>query len=255
MGRARRMTAESDVYHVVSRGVGKQIIFEDASDRVFFLQTLFALFSSDASSVLAWCLMDNHVHLLLKISMDRLSETMRNLNSKYAMFFNAKYKREGHVFQGRFKSEPVEDEAYLLTVVRYIHKNPEHAGICSTRTYRWSSYRDYISGTGMIDESIVMGLFGNKESFVAFHDEDDMSAACTDISRGRKLLDEDTAVRVAREAVSPIGIENIKGMRKPERDEMICRLRKANLSIRQIERLTGISRSVVFSIIKKRRAA
>ena len=98
-----------------------------------------------ASFVLhAYCLMDNHVHLLLQEQEETLGEIMKRVGVSYAYWFNRKYERVGHLFQGRFRSETVEDDAYFLTVLRYIHQHPVQAKLvarCSD--YPWSSYAAY----------------------------------------------------------------------------------------------------------------
>jgi len=114
----------------------------------------------------AYCLMDNHVHLLLNTNHDDLAETMKSITVRYASFYNWKYNRVGHVFQDRFKSEPVENERQLLAVIRYIHNNPVKAGMVDKPAdYEWSSFSNYIQlvGTTWLDVTFVLGLFANDQ--------------------------------------------------------------------------------------------
>ena len=129
MPRTARIPSASGCYHVVLRGIGKQILFEEDEDYRRFLHTLERYLRDEKADIYAYCLMENHVHLLLHADsgLDRL---MKRIGTSYAYYFNEKYSRSGHLFQDRFSSEPVEDEAYLLAVVRYIHNNPQKAGIC-----------------------------------------------------------------------------------------------------------------------------
>ena len=247
MVRSARTRRESDagIYHVVSRGVGRQIIFEDDSDRQFYLELLKNVVTKNSGEILAWCLMGNHIHLLLRMKLSDLSEAMRIINSTYAMHFNKRHERIGHLMQGRFKSEAVDSDEYLLTVVRYIHQNPEKAKIAKTEEYPWSSYQEYIGEAKVTSTSFVLDVFGGVAAFKRFHDVHNDAATCIDEGRGRRVLDDESAIRAARMALGSIRIEEVASLPKPERDELLCRLKDARLSVRQIERLTGISKSVV----------
>ncbi len=245
MVRSARRIAESEIYHVVSRGCGKQLIFEDDDDRKVFLEYLESELNEQSVELLAWCLMGNHFHLLLRAPMESISRLLRVLNSKYAMYYNKRHDRVGHLMQGRFKSEPVETDAYLMTVVRYIHLNPQKAGIGSLEQYPWSSYREYLEAPRLIAKDFVLGVFGGEKEFVAFHKDSDAGAACIDIDRGRKIIDDESALDTARQVLAPMSPEAVARLDREERDSALCSLKEANLSLRQIERLTGISKSVV----------
>ncbi len=240
-----RKESEAGIYHVVSRGVGRQIIFEDDKDRRRYLDLLQKEIAEHHGEVLAWCLMDNHVHILLQIGLDGLSESMRAINSAYAVYFNKRHGRVGHLMQGRFKSEPVNSDEYLLTVVRYIHQNPEKAHIAKTNEYPWSSYSEYIGDAKIANTSYVLAICDGASEFERFHGALDYAACCVDEGRGRQVLDSDSALCVARLIVEPFRIEEVAALPKPQRDQMLCELKEAGLSVRQIERLTGISKSVV----------
>lgn len=241
-----RKESEADIYHVVSRGVGRQIIFEDDGDRKRYLDLLQREIAKHDGDILAWCLMDNHVHCLFRIKLADLSESMRAINSAYAMYFNKRHGRVGHLMQGRFKSEPIDSDEYLLTVVRYIHQNPEKANIAKTKRYPWSSYREYIEDASIVDSSHVLDLFDhNMTEFQRFHEIHDHSARCVDENRGRCVLDGESALQVAKSVIEPLRIEEVASLPKPQRDQLLCRLKRAGLSVRQIERLTGVSKSVV----------
>ena len=129
MPRTARKIGNSGFYHIVARGIGKQIIFEEENDYLLFLGLLKKYLKEEDAVLHAYCLMDNHFHLLLKIDsgMDRL---MKKISTAYVFYFNNKYERVGHLFQDRYRSIPVEDDSSLLSVVRYIHNNPAKAGIC-----------------------------------------------------------------------------------------------------------------------------
>ena len=169
MTRSARERSESGFYHVVAKGNGGQNLFEDASDYRAFLELAAAAAEKCDILVYAYCLMSNHVHLLLEDRGNRLSDFMKSLITGYAMRFNAKTGHIGHVFQQRFKSQPVESETYLLQAARYIHNNPAKAGVCSADEYLWSSYHEYASGVrGITAVSLILELCGGREGFRAF---------------------------------------------------------------------------------------
>ena len=125
------------------RGANKQEIFHDDEDS-WFLHTLVRYKKEIELSVFGWCLMGNHVHMLLKEGKESISDTMRRIGVSYVLFYNDKYLTSGHLFEGRFRSEPVNSEAYLKTVVRYIHQNPVKAGLVNrVEEWKWSSCRGY----------------------------------------------------------------------------------------------------------------
>ena len=106
--------------------------------------------------------MGNYVHLLIEELNEDLAKIMKRMGASYVYWYNLKYKRTGNLFQGRYKSEVVEEEDYLLEVLRYIHQNPIKVGITSDEhSYKWSSYNDYILGTGITDTDYVLNLFGD----------------------------------------------------------------------------------------------
>lgn len=246
--RAPREHSQFDIYHVVSRGVGRQLIFEDDDNRSVFLELLTKVIDGNGTEVYAWCLMGNHVHLLLHAELDCVSQCMKRLCSTYAQYFNRKTGRVGHLFQERFKSEPVNDDAYLLTVTRYIHDNPSKAQVSTMEDYQWSSYREYVGKPRLCSTDFVLGVFGGPEAFVRFHADGSHAVRCLDVSSGRnrtRAMPDSTAISIA-EAVLGVGrLENLKALPLEERNEGIRRLKTEGLTVRQIERLTGIGRNAI----------
>lgn len=151
MPRIARRSSRTSFYHIVNRGSGKQIIFEDDSDRAYFMKRLNAVIADNEGRLLAWCLMDNHFHLLVEIPHDRLSTLMHRIQTSYAGYFNRVHGRVGQLFGSRFKSEPVEDDEYLMKLVRYIHENPVKADLPQGLRYPWSSYSEYVRSERYID--------------------------------------------------------------------------------------------------------
>jgi putative transposase len=142
MTRPLRLAYPGALYHVTTRGNARQAIYTDDQDRSTFLAVLAAVVTRSQWLCHAYCLMDNHYHLLIETPQGNLSAGMRQLNGVYTQRFNRRHTRVGHVFQGRFKAILVERENYLLELCRYVVLNPVRAGLAKRpQTYRWSSYR------------------------------------------------------------------------------------------------------------------
>ena len=249
--RTPRKECESEIYHVISRGTGRQLIFEDDDDRELFV-SLLSEYAGDAGiEIYAWCLMGNHVHLLLHASMERISECMRRLCGRYAQRFNARHGRVGHLFQERFRSEPVDDEPYLITVVSYIHYNPQKAAIANQQDYRWSSYGQYVGrnhGEGICATDLVLGVFGSVDSFAAYHSAYAHEASCMDVDQARsqtRAMSDEDAIALAEEVLGDLRLAELKALDRASRDAAVRSLLAAGFSVRQVERLTGIGRGVV----------
>lgn len=144
MPRKARLSVPGAVHHVMSRGIEGRNIFCDDDDRHLFLSLLGDGIHRCEFKCYAWVLMDNHYHILLRVSDQPLSTLMRRLNSKYARWYRKKYKGRGYLFQDRYKSIVTQDQGYIEQLVSYIHLNPIRAGICKNieelDMYRWSGH-------------------------------------------------------------------------------------------------------------------
>ena len=141
MARPLRIEFPGALYHVTSRGNARQRVFRDDEDREMFLATLAWVVERFGWRCHAYCLMDNHIHLLIETPQPNLSRGMRQLNGVYTQPFNRRHRKVGHLFQGRFKAVLVEKERYLLELARYIVLNPVRAKMvktpeCATRARR-----------------------------------------------------------------------------------------------------------------------
>ena len=142
MSRPLRLSFPGAVYHVMSRGNAKGLVFLDERDFERFVEVLQATFSRFGIVCYAFCLMPNHYHLVLMTPEANLSAAIKHLNSVYAQWWNCRHQRCGHVFQGRFKAQIVQQDRYLLVVCRYVVLNPVRSGLVThPRQWRWSSYR------------------------------------------------------------------------------------------------------------------
>lgn len=161
MSRYPRNFAYSQIYHVILKGIDGHDIFYDNNDKDFFLKQLLTTKQNFNLAIYSYCLMFNHVHLVIKCPNELLSKSIQSLQIRYVSYFNKKYERTGHLFQGRFKSKVVENQKYFLELCRYVHRNPENAGISLTQKYEWSSYKEYLGEAKIINKNILLHYFNN----------------------------------------------------------------------------------------------
>lgn len=242
MPRCARVKSESGFYHVVAKGSGGQNLFEGPYDYQAFLEFLSKACEKDGVRVIAYCLMPNHVHLLLEDVTDRLGEVMKSTLTSYAQRFNKRGDHVGHVFQQRFKSQPVEDEGYLLRAIRYIHNNPAKAGLCPAEDYPWSSYHEYVGTPALIDAARALELCGGVEGFVALSTSEGEEGYRF---HERIRLSDAEARQLASGILGEIALTDLKALERGRRNALLFDLKDAGLSISQIQRLTGIGRGVI----------
>ena len=228
----------SEFLHVIIRGVGKQILFENDEDRYHFLK-LIKNFSAEQKIVLiAYCLMENHVHFLVEDEFEHISIFMKKIEVSYAAYYNRKYERVGHLFQGRYRSEVITDNKYLLAAFRYILLNPEKAGIATAKTYKWSSYTEYGLENAISNTSFIAEMIGSKAELDMFLLNDDGKEFMEDTYIRN---DDKWAIETIKSTLDAPSGTALQQMPKHMRDEMIRVLYQKGISIRQIERLTVLT--------------
>jgi REP element-mobilizing transposase RayT len=247
MPRTARKKSSTGVHHVMLRGINGQSMFEDDEDNELFLQILRDCKTVSLYELYAYCLMGNHVHLLIKEGQEDLGHIFKRVGSRYVGRYNWKYSRSGHLFQDRFKSEPISDDAHFLTAMRYIHQNPIKAGLSrSLDEYRWSSYCEYINGADLVDTGFAQGLLG-KNSFIQYMSEakDDV---CMDIdNKKRRLTDAELTAEI--ELCFAIKAMMIQNEPKERRRQLLKDiLRMEGVTTRQLSRVTGISTNVIWKL-------
>lgn len=256
MPRQARQMSSTGIYHLIVRGINREVIFQDDNDRQRYIATLARIAADSNATVLGYCLMDNHVHILIKEGLTSISKLMHRLGASYAHYYNTRYERVGHVFQNRFKSESIENDNYLLSVIRYIHQNPVKAGIVTkSEQYQWSSCRVYYGSKdnlpGLTNTGFILGLFSeNTEQAIIlmrqFTEIETLDNCMKDIKRS--ALTDAKARQVIERVLNNKPISILGEMSKPDRDAVLHQLKQdEGLSIRQISRLTGVS----FNIVKR----
>lgn len=252
MPRKAREKSSTGIYHVILRGINGQVIFQDNEDYEKFIETIREYKEVSRYEIYAYCLMNNHIHLLMKEGIEEFGIVFRRIGAKYVYWYNQKYSRIGHLFQDRYKSEIVEDEKYLLTVLRYIHQNPVKAGIeKNISKYLWTSYNEYLGRRDICDIDFPLSIFGKdrKRSIFLFkefniQENDDQ---CLEDSKKIRLNDIE-AIEIIKAITKVRDTKQIQKFQKEERNEVIKELKNKGLSIRQIERLTGVSFGVIRNI-------
>ena len=168
MARPLRITFPGAFYHVTSRGNERKAVFKSQRDREKFLEYLETATERYNAMIHVFCLMDNHYHLLLETPSGNLPQIMRHINGAYTTYFNAKWTRSGHLFQGRYKAILVEMDEYAKELSRYIHLNPVRAKMAdSPGAYAWSSYQYYIGKKKSpiwLQRNFILGYFGQRSS-------------------------------------------------------------------------------------------
>ena len=252
MPRRAREKSSSGIYHVMMRGVGRQNLFYDAEDKEKFIETLIRFKRLCGYMILGYCLMSNHIHLLIKEHLETISQIMKRIGVSYVYWHNRKYDRYGHLFQGRFKSEIVEDDRYLLVVLRYIHQNPVKAGIVKdVDGYRWSSYSEYTGGKPLLtDTDFVLDLFHpdrnqavkNFREFTVQANKD----RCLDYEDyGKPRMSDEDVQKLIRKITKSDDIRAIQQMSRNERDKTLKQLKENDISIRQLARVTKLGRRII----------
>jgi putative transposase len=257
MPRIARKKSVSGVYHIIVRGANRQEIFHDEEDRIKFLDSLGKYKRRTGIKLYAWCLMGNHVHLLLREGTESISVTMQRLGVSYALYYNWKYMTTGHLFQNRFMSEAVEDTSYLLTVTRYIHQNPVKARIVTLPDeWPWSSCRVYYGSLeypqDLLDPHYILNMFSTDPSLASSRfktfNENTTGDACLEAPEQlrRRLTDDEARIEI-RKCLGIFEIPQIKSMPREQRTEVLRRVKKIEgLSQRQAARILGISANLVF---------
>ena len=169
MSRIPRIFCNSKIYHIILKGIDNQDVFYDDQDRYVFLEDILKSQKKYTYNVLAYCLMNNHIHMVIQVEDSLLSKAIQSLTIRYVYYFNKKYDREGPFVRNRFKSKIIVNKDYFLKVCRYVHRNPEKANIAKTNKYKWSSYNDYLSGKGITKTDILLYCFNNNiKDFIKF---------------------------------------------------------------------------------------
>lgn len=231
------------------RGINKQIIFEDDMDRHMLLSLIKKYRRICGFNLYGYCFMNNHIHLLFQEKEETVSKVIQRISVSYVQWYNKKYDRCGHLFQDRFRSEVVETSSSFLKVLRYIHQNPLKSGLTKTIfEWEWSSIHDYLRPSDFIDREFVLQLFST-DSYQALQ----LFSDYMQLVNNDEFLDDTPRITVSDAEIidylKRIGIPTssaLQQLQKEKRNAIIADLKMIKgISIRQLARITGISKSVI----------
>lgn len=246
MPRTERRKSASGIYHVMLRGINHQQLFEDEEDYLRFLSILRECKEVSEYKLYAYCLMGNHVHLLLQEGKESLDLIFKRIGSRFVYWYNLKYQRVGHLFQDRYKSEPVETDAYFLTALRYVLQNPMKAGLEETPgTYGWSSYAAYAGrADGLTNSELAVGMLGGQANLLAYLAEKNEDRLLDVAERKQGLTDEQAKAIMKRVS----GCDNASAFQlltAKRQKEVLSTMLEKGVSVRQAARMTGVPKTTV----------
>jgi REP element-mobilizing transposase RayT len=255
MPRGAREKSSSGIYHIMLRGINKQVIFNDEEDFSRFIYYLGRYKKESDYKIYSYCLMNNHIHLILKENSVELESILKRIAGSYAQWYNRKYSRVGHLFQDRFKSKAVEDERYLFAAMRYIHMNPVKDNISkSMENYVWSSYSDYLYGRGITDILGPLKIFSNDrrdaiQKFIKMHME--YIDEGYDFVKYENIVSDDELITIIQD-MHGINIEEINSFSNTRLSEILKSIQTINkVGITRMAKITGINRLRIIRLINK----
>lgn len=247
MPRKPRQSSPLNTYHVVVKGVSSQLLFEEYNDYLKYLEILELQKEKCSFNLFAYCLMSNHIHLLIQINEVSLESIFRKINTTYANWFNMKYSRSGPLQDGRYYSEPIKSLDQLLCALRYIHKNPFKAGLDEYvgSKYPWNSYHAFTrQNDALVDIGFILSKFASISDFIEYHSSDSDSIFI-DINNIKHRIPDDVAIEIIKKSCSVNHPSDVSKFTLLSRKNAIFSLYKNGISARQINRLTGIPRGVI----------
>jgi REP element-mobilizing transposase RayT len=273
MARKPRIHFENALYHVICRGNNREEIFLKEEDKKEYLNIIKKYKIKYNFKLYAYCLMDNHAHLLIEVEKIPLSKIMQGIQQVYTMKYNKKNNRSGHVFEQRYKSILCDKENYLLAVIKYIHENPLKAALLGGLNYKWSSHQEYINcrTNNLVDSDIILKVFSeDKAKAVSYYLSFMNTEQHVESYRGyeyQEILDEDKGKedelkvlnfgdiidRVCK--ITDLSIEEIAAKKRTQRlvdarkAVIILSKRYTNLTNKEIANRLNISEPTVSNII------
>ena len=257
MPRRARKTGVTGVYHVMLRGINRNVIFRDEQDFRKYIKVLNLhahpigvdeIEKEPSCHIYAYCLMSNHVHLLVQERSKTLSELMKSIGISYVSYVNRRYDRCGPLFQDRFLSEPVDDVGYFINLLRYIHQNPLRAGMVnSLDAYHWSSWCEYkYDKPGLCVHALPFsGISWEKIRELVCNINETIDEKKMGIDYLMRMTDDQARSCIARicenEGLNP----NLKELPKENRNYVIIKALECGVGVRQLARITFIAHSTI----------
>ena len=256
MPRKSRQTSKNGVYHVMLRGINRQNIFLDKEDYWKLIKILHQQITPKDEQgeplpprcfFYAYCLMPNHIHLLIKQNNESIGRVLKSIGIAYASYFNRRYERVGHLFQDRFRSEPVDELIYFLTLFRYIHQNPIAGGITKrVRDYPWSSWIEYESPEKCKLPVCNTAAVFKKVSFETLEGlvNEPLPKSAVILEFGKEDRDQLAEEKLRNYLFDQFGIsdpQTLGSLPESERIDILQEAHHHGFSIRRLAHLTGLS--------------
>ncbi len=242
-------------YHIVNRGVEQRVVYKDSEDFEMFLNILCTACQLYNVQLHGYVLMNNHYHLLIETKDENLSRYMKHINASYAIYFNKKYKRSGHLWQGRFKSWYITDEAYLYALIGYIENNPVKAKIVKgLGAYPYSSYRAFseeVKPLACLKESFVFEMFPDVTERIEFLQYANDESVLDEIKKASNLVV--TSIKKKGLDLNKLNAMFVNVENSQERNKKIYQAYLLGYSQHAIAQYLGISQPQINRILKKKR--
>lgn len=250
MPRQARQRRETGVHHIVVQGKRRAKIFAQDSDKELYLDTLLKYKEKTGVEIYAFCILENHVHLVLKESEDvDVSGFMRRVGVSYAYWYRREHPELPagfQMFRGRYLSEPVESEGRLLEVVRYVHQEPVKTGLAEKmEEYPWSSYRLYLKGGSFIDSRLILDSLHFGGGYLDFMQEEAQGYFLEEVPLKYGRSDEE-AMEILQEGLQRRRVSCLEELTEEEQKNFLRMLRYGEgVSIQQLARVSGVNRGII----------
>lgn len=202
MPTTKRKESSTGFYHIIVKGINREKIFYQQREKLYFKSIISKYLKKYKAEIYSYCIMSTHAHFIIRAEIQILSLFMAAILAEYALYYNFKHHRNGHVFQNRFTSECIENDRYFWTCLRYIHMNPVKAGmIKKPERYKYSSMSEYVTEIPTLLDGkaidLYKAIFSKVEDFIEFHGKRDIEVF-GDIPDEREIQYEEMALLIAR---------------------------------------------------------
>jgi len=249
--RTPRELSPSGIYHTILRGINKHPIFDSRQEKAYFLDVVRKMGTEGEYEIYAYCLMNNHVHLLLKTGSKPLDTSMKRIAVSYVYFYNRLHSRSGSLFDNRYTSVVIKDEVQFMVCARYIHNNPVKAGLVETpQQYPWSSYRHYL------EPASTKPVFLNTNTLLSFYHSDKARAINAlqkftgddDFTEPAPLMDCITMILEQEQ----VPLEMLKNLPRQRRDDILRRIMaQSGAKAKDVAEILGISTTIIYNANRK----
>lgn len=252
MPRNARTKSGSGIYHILICGINRQVLFAEDEDRLKFLDILRQCKENGTFQIYAYCLIGNHIHLVIREDKEPIGDIIKKIGSKYVSWYNIKYTRSGQLFQGRFKSEPIEYNEYLFAVIRFIHQNPVKAALSQDLDYCFSSYNEYLykSDNLLVDCNYILEKM-SLEDFIKYNNTQNCDSFLDIITATPIRVNNETAQKIINKISKTQNITEFQALPPEVQAKNIIKIHSKGVSIRQLCSMTGVSKGIIERLLKK----